>query len=124
MSELAVRPLYERVCECGDFESDHQGGGPCGVCCQSAAPYDGCELFRAAGFEKLTDTQKGLIPMQSANKKKLGCDFDAELMDEFNAACKAKGVRKLDVVRDFIEKFCGRKPAKTPKKTRESKAGK
>lgn len=61
MERLRARPLYERTCECGDFESDHQGGGPCGVCCQSSRGGDGCEHFRQAGFEKLTDVQKGII---------------------------------------------------------------
>lgn len=62
--------------------------------------------------------------MQSANKKKLSSDFDAELVDAFTAACKAKGMRPTVVLREFLEKFCGRKPAKTSKKTRESRAGK
>jgi hypothetical protein len=39
----------EEICECGDWKSDHQNGGPCAVCCQSRAPYDGCEAFRATG---------------------------------------------------------------------------
>ena len=38
--------VLEEVCECGDWRSSHQGDGPCAVCCQSSAPWDGCEAFR------------------------------------------------------------------------------
>jgi protein gp37 len=41
--------VVEEICECGDWKSDHQGGGPCGICCQSKSPYDGCERFVSTG---------------------------------------------------------------------------
>lgn len=50
--EISGEYNWEPVCECGDWQSDHQGGGPCDVCCQSRAPYDGCEVYRFYGWER------------------------------------------------------------------------
>lgn len=47
-SILAFQAGYEE-CECGDYRHQHRGDGPCGVCCQSRAPWDGCEAFRGTG---------------------------------------------------------------------------
>ena len=70
LAEQMNRPLYERTCVCGDFESQHQGGGPCGVCCQSDRGGDGCEAFVPFSYERLTDVQKGLVAYTAARAKR------------------------------------------------------
>ena len=36
------------ICECGDYRSQHDKGGPCRVCRVSSHPWDDCIKFRFA----------------------------------------------------------------------------
>jgi hypothetical protein len=40
------KPMGSDLCVCGDYRSQHQDNGRCGVCASSRAPYDGCPEFR------------------------------------------------------------------------------
>ncbi len=59
--------------------------------------------------------RKGVL-MQSANTKKLGSDFPTELVDAFKSACAAKKTNPTAAVREFMEKYLGRKPAGNARK--------
>ena len=45
-TEFGDQPIGSDVCACGDYRSQHDHSGFCGVCHGSKAPYDGCCQFR------------------------------------------------------------------------------
>lgn len=79
MSETKHTAQGSDICECGEYYSQHEaGGGPCRICRNSRAPYDGCVKFRfsrhatpldlehwnAYHSENWTRKAKGVIPSE------------------------------------------------------------